>query len=512
MYPFLEDIKDRIKNVYLYNTLLSLKQKEKYKEYDLVTISMSTLLFILERMFNNENEITHRTVAKFLGDLIKNMYGDILGDEKEMELSIYLIDILMNEGSPFKYNIKDPNNGEDVEISFRILEYSKDHDLSKLKTKSENLKLTSEGLELLFKTKEFEKEIQISINQIYLRQQIERGIFDGAVSTSKELLYTIEMQHNELAALESSIRKDAFKIATENKLNDYLNFLHEHFKKQKEDFNDLKSLIKQTFLEISINQASEKEIIALNNMKKVQNNVERAFVSHNKLFSKKNDIKTLMLNSLENNSLNAFNTKININLNIIEELNDKVMPIDDLFSIIKPLLNVKSPFVFNQNKIFEPQIVTERNVDIKTEIDVISEEDKLIAEENEKKLSLEKSNLRKTFLKNLFDELLVENEITLIELMDKIKTNDIESYNQLTKDEFIFMFLINLHQEELIKITSVKKEYQTYLSGHNREIAELVDENNDYRLINTVIMIPDNTSNFKTDKYSIENIKFIGGK
>jgi len=49
------------------------------------------------------------------------------------------------------------------------------------------LRLSREGLDIIFKSREIYQDLRFSVMQFYLDQQIRRGTFEGALETVKEL-------------------------------------------------------------------------------------------------------------------------------------------------------------------------------------------------------------------------------------------------------------------------------------------------------------------------------------
>lgn len=63
------------------------------------------------------------------------------------------------------------------------------HDLD---TNTQYYVLDEHGLELVFATKEFFSEFQLSINQLLLRKQLEKGEFAGALRQIDEMHMNVE--------------------------------------------------------------------------------------------------------------------------------------------------------------------------------------------------------------------------------------------------------------------------------------------------------------------------------
>ena len=85
-------------------------------------------------------------------------------------LAYFFLDALRNGGRPFSYLFQDLETGQEELYKFALIDTADYQVQGKMK-----YKLSEIGLDLLFKTKEIYSELRISISQLYLRQQIEKG-------------------------------------------------------------------------------------------------------------------------------------------------------------------------------------------------------------------------------------------------------------------------------------------------------------------------------------------------
>lgn len=66
--------------------------------------------------------------------------------------------------------------------------------------------LDEDGLELVFATKEFYSEFQLSIHQLVLRKQLEKGEFQGALRQINEMRVDVETLQERMVKLEHEIK------------------------------------------------------------------------------------------------------------------------------------------------------------------------------------------------------------------------------------------------------------------------------------------------------------------
>ena len=105
-------------------------------------------------------------------ELIASYYGENLSYQAALDLTHYPVrDGLMNQGATTAIPIPTGKaKGED--LSFLLVEI----DDYEIQSKVVRLRLSTAGLEMLFKTKEMYNELQVSITQLYLRQRIQKSL------------------------------------------------------------------------------------------------------------------------------------------------------------------------------------------------------------------------------------------------------------------------------------------------------------------------------------------------
>src|SRR5690625_1413786 len=102
-----EGFSERVGRLALFAPLLELQQKQKYPEYDLQSLGICALLFILEDMLQGEIGSTYEEIAHFLRTLVEHYYGDRLTEDEAMALARFIVGALRNDGRPFEYTYPD---------------------------------------------------------------------------------------------------------------------------------------------------------------------------------------------------------------------------------------------------------------------------------------------------------------------------------------------------------------------------------------------------------------------
>jgi len=141
---------------------------QKYNEVDMVSIGFSVLLFILENMLIGREECSIDDIAGFLQTILKRSYDINMTQEESREMAFYIRDSISGSGGEvLEFKFKNLENNKDESIPIKLIDTS----YYEIK-KSARYKLTDQGMELLFKTREIYSEFRINITQMYLKQQI----------------------------------------------------------------------------------------------------------------------------------------------------------------------------------------------------------------------------------------------------------------------------------------------------------------------------------------------------
>ena len=135
----------------------------------------------------------------------------------------------MKQGRPHAFTYPDFETGTEKVHKFHLVELE-DYDI---KDRSVRLRLSTAGVEMLFKTKEMYNELQVSITQLYLRQQIQKGVFDGALRSVEELALAVKNEKQKIFLLQENIIRDVLQVAREKELEKQMERINEQLSRKK---------------------------------------------------------------------------------------------------------------------------------------------------------------------------------------------------------------------------------------------------------------------------------------
>lgn len=441
----------RMNNIAAFAPLLQLAQKTSYQRYSLPSLGLAVMLFILEDMLRNTKQSTYENIASFLREIILRHYHEDLTREEALELTYFLVkEGLMNQGQPHQYTYPDFERGENHTHKFHLVELA-EYDVGERKVL---LKLSTTGLDLLFKTKEIYNELQISIAQLYLRQQIQKGVFDGALRTVEELALAVRTEKERIQRLEQRIIQDVLQVAREQELEKQLERIDNQLQREQEVFRELTELIDHTLSQYQGGKLSPTEEAGLQSMMTVRRRLLDVIYEHESLFKDKLRVHQLMLEAIEAMILTSFTTKVNFETEFLQPVVTQNAPITVLKGIIDPVLPVRIRKAFHPARAFLPQVLPkeaeeELSAEELLELDAQRQRE---AESRERALYQERLNRLESYLSLLLEPLLRQREIPVSQILAKLEQKDPEKYRKITSQMDFYACLVQLHQLGVVPI------------------------------------------------------------
>ncbi|MBM7558092.1 hypothetical protein [Halanaerobacter jeridensis] len=476
----LDGFTERMKNILVFKPLFDLEQKRKY-DYSLLELGIAVLLFIFEKMLNNE-DCTYDHLAEFLQELIREQHGVELDFKEAKELASHLVrDCLLNQGVKHEFSYHNYETDEEEYYKFdliRLQEYE-------IGSKFVKLELSTTGLELLFKTKEIYNELQVSITQLYLKQQIQKGVFDGALDSVEELKLAVKNEKKRLQELREKIIRDVLQVAKEGSYQQELDRINDQLDRESETFEELMELVKETIDKYQENYDNEN----LNKVMKLRSELLTTTELHDSLLNTKLEISELMNKSMENMILNTFSTTVNFETEILETVINNDNHLEQLQQVIAPLLSSNVNSTFNLNRIFEPQRLYNQTEVKEDELIDLDAAEKERQEAEERREEERKRRQYKLWLELLLEPLLEEDETKLSKVIRKLKQQDREQYQDLIINREFYPFILKLHQLGKIDIITEEELGSVVIEDLFWVITELVAAREEFKEIGQVELV-----------------------
>ncbi len=176
--------RERVRRLALFDPLYELDRKREQDQVentiDMKGLGLLTLLFFFEQKLMRHYKTGAKQLAAFLKKLTESHYRlDEAGYERIARTIIQTF--RPTTGRKRSYTFFNWEVNQEGAIEYSILKANN----FDLKTNTQYYTLDEDGLELVFATKEFYSEFQLSINQLMLRKQLDKGEFKGALTTDQ---------------------------------------------------------------------------------------------------------------------------------------------------------------------------------------------------------------------------------------------------------------------------------------------------------------------------------------
>ena len=197
------------------NSIINRKGKNtaienQFEENELTNIIVSVLLFIMEKTLEENNECEMHHIENFLDELLQFYYSKSFTRQQIKDISGYIIkDILQNNGVRYTYPVINYESKKMEEITIRLIA---DKIIDENNERKIVYMLTNQGYEFLFRMREIDEEIQLTIEQLKLKEYIKRKKFSSAVRQSVELISYVRQKKKDIENFILSIKQNIYNV------------------------------------------------------------------------------------------------------------------------------------------------------------------------------------------------------------------------------------------------------------------------------------------------------------
>ncbi|MTI67186.1 MAG: replicative DNA helicase [Firmicutes bacterium] len=466
-----KNYKERIERITLFDPLYKLENKKTKdnsgKYIDFFSLGLLTLLFFFENMLMRNKKTGINELASFLYRLNKDEINlDYSGFQKTART---IIDVFRPPSG--KRNFRKFYNWETRKeeiIQYSILKASK----SDTKSNTQYYTLDEKGLELIFATKEYFSEFQLSINQLLLRKQLEKGEFSIALRQIDEMRIDVKTLEDRINKLKHEIQRNIMAEKTYERYKELIGDINRRLTRENEEFNEIKTFIKETKKRLGYELKLKKDQEALTYIIKIDNKLSDVHTIHNKLLQRSIELKTTTIEAAQESlyyiGIEAFNFK----KEIVSRLFSSPLPVYSTRNLIKPFLYLEKQVSWSPMSVFSQQRLENKdNLDKSYEfLDLKSEEQK------QKEIKIIQDNFKYIF--DIILKVIYENETTLKDIIEHVKENEKELLNK----RVFYDFFMLLHQKSPIYFDDEKEEvlFKKVIENFKEEYREikLIEENN----------------------------------
>ncbi|WP_404406437.1 replicative DNA helicase [Jeotgalibacillus malaysiensis] len=478
--------RERMRRLALFDPLYELDRRQdkdaRQKPIDMKGFGLLTLLFFFEKKIIRDLKNGSKELAEYLGSISRLEY-ELPPDQLEKLAQTIIQTFRPATGKKRAYPFFNWETKQEEEIEYSIL---KDNNFD-LKTNRQYYTLDEDGLELVFATKEFYSEFQLSINQLMLRKQLEKGEFQGALKQINEMRLNVESLHERMVKLRHEIQRNIVSEDTFDRYKQLIEDSHLRLERENEEFSELREFVRETQERLAEKDFYKREQKAYDTVLKIQKHLEEVHYQHSDLLTQSIDLKNHTLKaaqeSLYYTGIEAFNFDQDITATIIAG----PLPLEALKGVLHPFLTVQEEKRWSPLTLFaEQNILEERDAPNDDRFNDVP------SEEEESKYHQQLKTMYGTFMERTL-EAMEQGAHDLRTIMDALDEN---GHGELFDTRYFYDFWLLLHQRSPLKENDVQNEDSSHVLdaalAHLQGRELVIKETNDVILVN--------------DRFSIQNM------
>ncbi|MDF1616236.1 replicative DNA helicase [Petrocella sp. FN5] len=361
----LNGYRDRVARIALFDVFYQLESKlqkdDQGRPIDFFGVGLLGLLFFFENMLMRNQKTGIRELAAFLKKMMgKNIAMD---DDGYVRLSKQLVEVMRPASGKrrirFFYNYE---TGEPDQVEYALLKaehWDADNNI-------QYYALAEEGLELIFATKEYFSEFQISISQLVLRKQLEKGEFSGALRQVDEMRISVHTIKEKMLKIKHDVQRNIISDDTYERYKEIIEDINRRLTKEHDEFNELRTFIKATKNRLNASQTmtSDRESKALDYIVRIDNELEHVHYLHASLFNESIELKTTAIEAAGESLYYSGVTSFNFDQEITRKMMTAPLPFETGKALATPFLTTKKFRTWSLLTVFEPQVVEHKEMPI----------------------------------------------------------------------------------------------------------------------------------------------------
>jgi hypothetical protein len=467
--PFLNQFEERMKVIAIVDFIVNRtgkkeKLEDKFDNEDMTNLIFTTLLFIMDESLEESNECDMLSIEVFLEEHVMEYYKLVLNQEEVKELADYIITVILrnNGRGAGTYRTKNYNENKDVIISIKLIATK----TVKLNdgTEKEIFSLTREGYDFLFRTKEMEDELQLTIEQLKIKKLIEERRFNTAARNSMDIIRFVRQSTNDIENLTLEIKRNILNTD----YTKYRKVVDETYRivfKELEElghFMDFLEMVAKEYddsgLESSHEMTEENVISARKDIREIQKNISIAINEMGYLAEKRMDLSDIYTEKLKAGMILNNKRKYNFEDDLLKRVEEDCKNLEACVLLLRPLFGFVPDKHMSLEHIYAPQpIVCDKEKEQET---ILDDETKSDEEENRRiqEITQKYDEIVSMFIKGAIDS---ENKrVYLSEIIEMIKKEDLERYLELTKNKELFTVPLQLYRIDENKL-NLKEFYKS---------------------------------------------------
>lgn len=350
--------RERMRRLALFDPLFDLDRKRETDQantaVDLKGLGLLTLLFFFEQKLMRHYKTGVKELAAFLQQVTAGQYK--LEESDYARLARTIIQTFRpTTGRKRSYAFYNWESSVEENIDYSILKANN----FDMKTNTQYYTLDEDGLELVFATKEFYSEFQLSINQLMLRKQLDKGEFKGALRQINEMHIDVENLQERMVKLKHEIQRSIVSEETFERYKQLLEDIYGRLTREAEEFKELRQFVKETRERLFSKDVHKKEVKTYQLVVQITSELESVHYEHSRLLDQTITLKNTTLitaqESLYYTGIQAFN----FDQDLISPIVSNPLPLESMVGVLQPFLKVEENRGWSPLTLFAEQNITE---------------------------------------------------------------------------------------------------------------------------------------------------------
>lgn len=354
-----QDYKERMARIFLFeplNELASKRQQDNQKQpIDLRSLGLFTLLFFFEMKIMRETKIGSEELTKFLRQMTEEKYD--LTDRQLVDLTRLILETFRPAKGKHKtysfYNWETKQEETMEYVFIKTTEFD-------VKANRQYYTLADDGLELVFATKEYFQEFQLSIHQLMLRKLLEKGELQGALRQINEMRMDVETIHERMDKLSHEIKRNIVSVETQNRFIQVIADRNYRLQRENAEFEELQQFVSEMKRDM-YETKSEKEQQAYNLLLDIEKELAIVHSQHYELLNRSLILKREVLEAAEQSLYFVGIDTFNFDQEITSRIVSAPLPLDAMKGILAPFLSIERKKSWSLLTVFAAQSWSEED-------------------------------------------------------------------------------------------------------------------------------------------------------
>lgn len=482
MFEFLDSFNKRMESIGIASSIINRKGKKTeleslFDENELTNIIVATLLFIMEQTLEENNQCELHRIEAFLDELLNVYHGKKLSRDKLKELASYIIrDILQNNGLKLGYTLMNYTGRTTEEIVIRLIS---DKIVEENGVKKIIYFLTNQGYEFLFRMREMDEEIQLTIEQLKLKEYIKRKKFSSAVRQSAELISFVRQKKKDIEAFVLSIRQNIHSVDVE-KFEALIKSTYAMLTEEYDTMQDIQKMIsmaeEKIKEEFSMSKSFEDKLYkAKSEIQEITHNIGVVITEQRDLIINRHSLTELYMDTIKKTFEFSFEKRYDFEQIILYNLERYENVLDKCITLLQPLMLPAGRSLMGIGQIFEPQTIIKEPEGEDTHLIRREEYDAFQEKERVRLISEQYTNILALFI----TEAIRKGSVSISEILEWLQNTDGDRdtaetrklYLELMEGNRLLLTALYLYNIESIKISDFFRSKSRVLDHPTEEFS-----------------------------------------